>query len=390
MRYLGGCDCRSKTKLKIKVSEPPSIAITAQDAFIAVLERLKLSLVISTRPNHIVFFGAADGKLTLEATPISQPLGLAVTPDRIAVATVRTVIVFANAARLAANHPSRPGQYDAFFIPRTVHFTGECHMHDMVFSGDAIIGANTNFSCICRIDGSFAFTPLWRPNFISQLRPEDRCHLNGFAGQGGKLRYVTALAVTNTERGWRNEPDSGGVLIEAETNRILRDDLCMPHSPRLVGDELYVLNGGEGEVLRIDRASGRDTVLATLPGFTHGLCERDGVLFVGLSQNRVSRKDNPPPIAQQVDRLIAGVAAIEAKTGEVLGIAEFHSGVSEVYDIQALPGIRRAGMHGLVSDGGFIGIDTPQTVLWMERKAGEDAHLLDAAATGNYHFSPSK
>jgi len=47
----------------------------------------------------------------------------------------------------------------------------------------------------------------------------------------------------------------------------------MPHSPRLVGEELYLLNGGKGEVLRIDRVSGEGTVLATLPGFTHGLCE---------------------------------------------------------------------------------------------------------------------
>ncbi|MDB5611571.1 MAG: hypothetical protein JWP25_8471 [Bradyrhizobium sp.] len=368
----------------------PSISVTVQDQFVAVLERLNLSLVLSTRPNHIVFLGAANGKLTLEATPITQPLGLAVTPERIAVATVRSVIVFANASRLAANHPAKPAQYDAFFVPRTLHFTGECHMHDMVFFGDAIIGTNTNFSCICRIDGSFSFTPLWRPNFISKLRPEDRCHLNGFAGQGGKLRYVTALATTDTERGWRNQPDSGGILIEAETNRMLRDDLCMPHSPRLVGEELYLLNGGKGEVLRIDRVSGEGTVLATLPGFTHGLCERGGVLFVGLSQNRISRKENPPPIAQQVDRLIAGVAAIETKTGKILGVAEFNSGVSEVYDVQALPGIRRAGMHGLVTDGGFVGIDTPQTVLWMERKGKEDAHLLDVAVTGNYFFSTLK
>jgi hypothetical protein len=127
-----------------------------------------------------------------------------------------------------------------------------------------------------------------------------------------------------------------------------------------------------------------------LPGFTHGMCERGGVLFVGLSQNRISRKENPPPIAQQVDRLIAGVAAIETKTGKILGVAEFNSGVSEVYDVQALPGIRRAGMHGLVTDGGFVGIDTPQTVLWMERKGKEDAHVLDAAVTGNYFFSTLK
>src|SRR5262249_22689273 len=133
------------------------------------------------------------------------------------------------------------------------------------------------------------------------------------------LRYVTALAATDTAGGWRNLSDFTGILIDAERNQILRDELCMPHSPRLVGNELYVLNGGLGEVLHVDRQTGASAVLATLPGFTHGLCERDGVLFVGLSQNRFSRKENPPPVAQRVEAMLAGVAAVEIKTGAVLG-----------------------------------------------------------------------
>jgi len=39
------------------------------------------------------------------------------------------------------------------------------------------------------------------------------------------------------------------------------------------------------------------------------------------------------------------------KPARFWAFAEFNSGVSEVYDVQALPGIRRAGMHGLVTDG---------------------------------------
>jgi uncharacterized protein (TIGR03032 family) len=72
-------------------------------------------------------------------------------------------------------------------------------------------------------------------------------------------------------------------LIDVRANRMLRSDLCMPHSPRIVDDRLYLLNGGKGEVLRIDRKTGAGAVLARLPGFTHGLCAHGGVLFVGLS-----------------------------------------------------------------------------------------------------------
>ena len=360
------------------------IAVKVHGDFVALLDRLNLSLVLSVRPNQIVFLGALDNALTLHTTRVTQPMGLAANTQRLAVATVRTIIVFANAARLAAHHPVKPGYYDAFFVPRVVHFTGECQMHDMVFSHGGIIGANTLFSCICRIDGTFSFTPLWRPSFITRLRPQDRCHLNGFAGQNDQLRYVTALAATDTEGGWRDLPDFAGILIDAEKNQILRDDLCMPHSPRLVGDDLYLLNGGLGELLKIDRQTGASTVLATLPGFAHGLCEHSGVLFVGLSQNRLTRRDNPPPIAQRVESMIAGVAAIEIKTGELLGMVEFTDGATEIYDVQPLPGIRRAGMYGLMADDGFVSVDTPQSVFWLKRTGNEMAHLIDAAATGNY------
>ena len=360
------------------------IKVTTRGDFIGLLERLNLSLALSAKPDQIVFLGAVDDALTLHATPIIQAMGMAATAERLAVATARSIVVFANAARLAAHHPLKPDYYDAFFVPRVLHFTGECQMHDMIFSHGGIIGANTNFSCICRIDGTFSFTPLWRPSFITQLRPQDRCHLNGFAGQNGKLRYVTALAATDTAGGWRDLPDSSGILIDAENDTFLRSDLCMPHSPRLIGDELYVLNGGMGELLRIDRQTGKSDVLAALPGFTHGMCELESILFVGLSQNRWSRKKNPPPIAQRLEALVAGVAAVDIKTGALLGMAEFTSGVSEVYDVQPLPGIRRAGMYGLLADDGFVGVETPQSVFWLKRTANEVPHLLDAAATGNY------
>jgi uncharacterized protein (TIGR03032 family) len=359
---------------KLKAGEPSApaqIEGTARGDFTAILDRLGLSLVLITRPAHVVFLGAADGQLTCAAAPVAQPSGLAVEGNRIAVASARAVTVFANAARLAAQYPGRRAHYDAFFLPRLMHFTGDAYMHDMAFAGGAIIAANTRFSCICRIDGEFSFTPLWRPSFISQLRAEDRCHLNGFAGEGGELRYVTALSATDTEAGWRAAPDSGGILIDVRRNAMLRSDLCMPHSPRIVDDRLYLLNGGEGELLHVDRVTGASAVLARLPGFSHGLCAHAGIFFVGLSQNRVSRKDNPPPVACRHPGLMAGVAAIDGRSGHTLGVLEFTAGVTEVYDVKALPGVRRAGMQDVLASDGYVGIETPSSVFWLKGPSTE-------------------
>jgi hypothetical protein len=116
--------------------------------------------------------------------------------------------------------------------------------------------------------------------------------------------------------------------------------------------------------------------MARLPGFTHGLCAHDGILFVGMSQNRASRKENPPPVAQRTSSLIAGVAAIDRQSGRVLGTLEFSDGVTEVYDVKALPGIRRAGMQDLLATDGYVGTETPNSVFWTKRGDDDPQHLM--------------
>ena len=358
----------------------------ARGDIVAVLERLCASLVLSTMPGLVIMLGAADGALTVSATPVVQPIGLAAANGRIAVASARMITVFADVPRLAPHHPERPGYYDAFFVPRTIHFTGECSMHDMVFAGSALIGANTKYSCVCRVDGEFSFTPVWRPSFITELKPEDRCHLNGFAAEDGQLRYVTALARTDCEEGWRALPDTSGLLIDAATNTVLSDGLCMPHSPRLVGKTLYLLNGGEGELLRVDRRTGTIEIVTRVPGFAHGLCHQSGVLFVGMSQNRASRRSNPPPIATRLPSLTSGVAAVDEQTGRILGAIEFRAGVSEIYDLRILPGIRRAGMQNVLAADGLIGVETPVMALWSKRRNDDLSHLAHVRSTDAYRI----
>jgi hypothetical protein len=102
--------------------------------------------VVSTRPNLVVCLGAVDDHLTVSATMMSHPMRLATGENRIAVATARTVMIFAKVARLAPHRPGRPDYYDAYFVPRTIHMTGDRHMHDMVFQGQSIVGVNTNLA----------------------------------------------------------------------------------------------------------------------------------------------------------------------------------------------------------------------------------------------------
>lgn len=343
--------------------------------FLDILDRFGLTLVVSARPSYTLLLGARDGRLFTFAHRISKSMGLAVDSDtRLAIANKHAIALFSNAPGQARLYPAQPNHFDAFFVPRAVFLTGECEMHDMEFIQGSLIAVNTVFSCICRIDEKFSFTPIWKPWFISELRADDRCHLNGFCTDGSRMRYATALSISDAENGWRNQPDDRGVLIDAQDNSLFLDGLNMPHSPRLFKGELFLLNGGRGEVLRVDQQERRAVAIAQLPGFTHGLCFHEDVAFVGLSQNRVSRKQNPPQVARQSEELVAGVAAVRIDTGQVLGMIEFTSGVTEVYDVRPIPGIRVAGVQDPFSENKFTSIETPFGHFWTQQQAPSNSN----------------
>jgi hypothetical protein len=60
------------------------------------------------------------------------------------------------------------------------HTTGDIDAHELAIDGkDEIIFVNTKYSCLATLDVVHSFKPVWKPPFISNLAPEDRCHLNG-------------------------------------------------------------------------------------------------------------------------------------------------------------------------------------------------------------------
>lgn len=322
-------------------AQPALIDLRNRGQFLQVLETLNCSLALSRRPSGVALLGVTDGVPTLAACLLPRSMGMAVAGNRLAIATTRELMIFANVTTLASLYPKKPDHYDAIFVPRQSYYTGYCDLHDMAFDKNIVLAVNTRYSCLSVIDGYFNFTPLWQPPFVTEFTGDDRCHLNGMAFHEGKVRFATALGQTNEPSGWRDGMAKGGILMEVPSGRIVVSGLSMPHSPRVIDRQLYVLEGGCGQVLRIDPASGERQVVAKLPGFTHGLAGYRGVLFVGLSKLRQKRGPQDLPIEAESSELVAGVAAVEARSGRILGILEFITGTDEIFDLQVLPDIRR-------------------------------------------------
>ena len=238
------------------------------------------------------------------------------------------------------------GRYDSCFLTRSSHFTGEIQAHELAWAGDELWLVNTAFGCLCTLDGRHSFVPRWRPQFLTSLAAEDRCHLNGLAVADGAPKYVTALAETDMPQGWRADKVHSGCLIDVASGETVARGFAMPHSPRVHMGRLWMLHSGAGQLVLVDPARGRAEPVTELPGYTRGLAMYDRFAFVGLSKIRETSTFGGMPIAERRPELKCGVGVVDLGTGRLMAHLEFVTGVEEIFDVQVLPGTRCPALSG--------------------------------------------
>jgi uncharacterized protein (TIGR03032 family) len=323
------------------VSEPNleyrDIRCSHSDNLPALLAELRLSILISTyHTGHLVVVAARQGRLVLTFHQFERAMGIAVKPGSLAICTRNDVWFIRSAPDIAAKLEPR-GHYDACFLARTSHFTGDIHAHESAWVGSEFWVVNTLFSCLAALHPYYSFAPRWQPPFVSALRPEDRCHLNGLAVVDGQPRYVTTLAETDTPEGWRAVKATGGCLLEVPSGRVVVRGLALPHSPRVDGDKVFFLHSGQGRLDVAHPRTGQVEAVAELPGVARGLALHGGYAFVGLSRARPTLEG--VPIVARRDQLLCGLVVVDLRTGRRAAQLEFQSGVEEIFDVQVLPGI---------------------------------------------------
>ena len=128
--------------------------------------------------------------------------------------------------------------------------------------------------------------------------------------------------------------------MDVASGEFVTRGLCMPHSPRLHGGKLWVLESGTGGVVLVDLPSGQRETVATLPGFTRGLAIAGPYAFVGLSKIRPTSAMDGVPLAQRREQLRCGVGVVDLRSGKTVAVLDFRTAVEEIFDVQLLPGIR--------------------------------------------------
>ena len=306
------------------------------------LERTRCSLAFTSYQTGQLFLVGRlpEGKISFHQQNYVRAMGVHATPQRLYLGSLFQIWRLEN---VLAPHERANAHFDRLYVPRNAQTTGDVDVHELaVDRAGRVVFVNTKYSCLATMSVTHGFRPIWKPPFISRLAAEDRCHLNGLAMKDGVPAFVTAVSRSDLLNGWRDRRHEGGVLIEVATDRIVTDQLSMPHSPRIAEDGIWLLDSGRGMLARVDPKTGAKEDVAFCPGFLRGLSlhaghaivtvskPRDGA-FAGLAlQDELARRDGEP---------WCGVCIVDLRSRDIVEWIRFGGEIKELFDVAIIPGV---------------------------------------------------
>ena len=344
-------------------SNQPWLNVLGSRHWMEFLDEQRLSVGFSTYQTGKVFFVGQkpDHSLSVFERTFNHCMGLWASPDAQTLWLASKFQLWRFERAPAQAQPYRPSSsiegdataenwsrrdHDFVYVPRVGYTTGDIDVHDVAVDANGrVIFVCTQFGCLATISETANFTPLWRPPFLSELVPEDRCHLNGLAMRDGQAAYVTVVAKSDVADGWRDRRQNGGCVIDVASGETVVEGLSMPHSPRWHAGKLWVLNSGAGEFGYVDLAEGKFHPIAFCPGYLRGLAFHGDYALVTLSKPRHVTFHGLPldeRLAQKGAEPQCGLQVIDLRSGQIAHWLRLDGTlVTELYDVVSLPGLRQ-------------------------------------------------
>lgn len=332
---------------------PPTLEISTSRQMLSWLSEQKLSIALTTyQIGKLYFIGLKpDNGLSVFERSFNRCMGLCSTPNGLYMSSLYQVWRFENVFETGQQQDG----FDRLYVPQVGYTTGDLDIHDMAVDSDGrLVFVNTLFGCLATLSETHSFKPLWKPPFISKLAAQDRCHLNGLAMKDGQPAYVTAVGRSDVADGWREHRSDGGIVMDVNSDEIVCTGLSMPHSPRWHDGKLWLLNSGTGEFGYVDLNTGRFESLCFCPGYMRGLSFHGNFALVGLSKPRHNKTFSGLALDANLKSRNAearcGVQVIDLRTGDVVHWLRMDGVVEELYDVVALPQVRRPMALGFKTD----------------------------------------
>lgn len=334
-------------------TEKPELSFEVSRLFPEWLAATGGSLAFTTyQANKLFLIGTAPGGgLSVFERTFPRCMGLGVADGGLWMSSVHTLWNLRNFVDEGQNYDG----YDAVYVPLKGHTTGDIDIHDVhVRSDGRPVFVATRFNCLATTSPTDSFQPLWKPPFIDKIAAEDRCHLNGLAMQDGRAAYVTVVATTNVQGGWREHRHDGGQVIDVASGEAVVTGLSMPHSPRVRDGKIWMIQSGTGEFGWVDQKAGTFEPVCFLQGFARGISFVGDHAIIGVSRTRQNKTFDGLALSDRLEK--EGVEAksqlivVNLKTGDIEHTIDIQGVVRELYDVAFIPKIKRPQALGFKTD----------------------------------------
>ena len=332
-----------------------------------------ISVIFSTyQAGRIMIIGSLDG-YNIHQIPIAykKPMGIAIEENRIAVASLDEISFFTYNDDVITSIKPNDENMDRMYLYRASYNTSSLDIHDIDFDQSGLWGVNTLFSCLCKFTLAYNFSPRWKPYFITEITPEDRCHLNGLALENSSPKYVSALSSTDTKGGWRKDIMNTGIIMDVEKNEILCDGLGMPHSPRIINGDLYFLESARGKLFKWNDEKKQKELVYNFNRFVRGIKHYKGVLFIAFSKIRKT-SESFQKVGVKENSKNAGFIIFDLRTKTTFGELLYEDTIDEIYDINIIEGPKKPGIITKLNKKHKNIIVTPNGVFWRKNEKKSD------------------
>jgi uncharacterized protein (TIGR03032 family) len=301
----------------------------------SLLEQLGITLFVTREYEHLALgLTARGGRPRVTYFPVPHPSGLVVdraarrmylastrNPNQIYTLMPASGLLSRSDTRVRVPPSSRLLPVASAFYP------GSLYLHDLALVGGELFGNAVGHNCIVKLEPEGRFCRAWWPKCIErQGQPVfERNHIQLNSIAAGKTLQDSYYSASSCHIG-RLRPghlnykvDGQGVIFSGRTREPICTGLTRPHSARLRKGDVWVANSGYGELGYVQNA--RFEAIGSLPGWTRGLCIKDGIAFVGTSRVIPRFSQYAPGLNPRHSR--CGVHAVSLKTARVLGSIEW-------------------------------------------------------------------
>lgn len=315
------------------------------------------SLLVSSYNSHkILCIGVgynSSATVTIWQSPFIRAMGLGYNNNNIFLSSFCKIHHYVNHGDiLEKNINEQHVTFSPAFYPHSSFIIGDADIHD-VRVNDSLdtYFVLAKYNCVATLSKNKSFEIVWVPPWITLnnssshiLAHEDRCHLNGLCLVDNKPKFVTSASMTNYVNTWRepaNQPH--GIVFDIQKNEVYCNDIWSPHSPRMYGDVLYVLESGTGYFGYVNPVTKSFVQLKFIPGFLRGLDFINDYAVITSSLDRHDYAFKNTPLSDNLHKnnieSKCGIWFVNMNDFSIEHCIEFTGGVVELYDICILPNI---------------------------------------------------